>query len=155
MQMRSIANVLGFGLALTLISGCSTPPQRIEVSATPVDRPQLVLPSGDALNMKPVEWIIITPENYEQVFEDLRKTGRPVVLFALTDKGYENIGLNFSSIRAYIQQQKAIIAAYEGYYKNAEEALANANSQIDGVKQQVDSANTTQQENTGIFGIFK
>jgi len=141
--MRSIKNVLGYGLvlaALLTISGCSsTMPQRIEVSAKPIDKPELVLPDADGLRMKEVEWVLLTPENFEEKLKDFEKSGRPIVFFALTDEGYENISMNFSSIRAYIQQQQAIIAAYENYYKNANEALDAANSEIDGVKNEVDA----------------
>lgn len=141
--MRLTKNVLGYGLVLLtalVISGCSSSmPQRIEVSAKPVDKPELVLPDADGLRMKDVEWVLITPENFEEKVAEIEATGRPVVFFALTDKGYENISINFSSIRAYIQQQQAIIAAYENYYKNANEALDAANSEIDGVKNEVDA----------------
>ena len=65
-----IKNVLGFGLALVILSGCSSTPQRIEVSAKPVDKPELVLPQADALNMKEVRWILITPENFEEKVAD-------------------------------------------------------------------------------------
>jgi len=142
-------NVLGFGLAIAILSGCSsTAPQRIEVSASPVDKPELVLPNADALNMKDVEWILITPENFEERVAEIEATGRPVVFFALTDQGYENISMNFSSIRAFIQQQKAIIAAYENYYKNANEALDAANANIEGAKEQVDAQQTIKTEST-------
>ena len=113
-------------------------PQRIEVSAKPIDKPELVLPDPEVLRMKEVQWVLITPDNFEEKVAEIEKTGRPVVFFALTDEGYENISMNFSSIRAFIQQQKAIIAAYENYYKNANEALDAANSEIDGAKAQVD-----------------
>ena len=114
-------------------------PQKIEVSAKPVDKPELILPDADALRMKEVEWVLLTPENFEEKVAELSKNGRPVVFFALTDKGYENLSLNFSSIRAFIQQQKAIIVAYENYYKNANEALDAANAEIDGAKADVDA----------------
>jgi len=152
--MRSIKNVLGYGLALAAllaISGCtSSMPQRIEVSAKPIDKPELVLPNADGLRMKEVEWVLLTPENFEEKLKDFEKSGRPVVFFALTDEGYENISMNFSSIRAYIQQQQAIIAAYENYYKNANEALDAANSEIDGVKGEVD-AQQQKEEGTDPF----
>ena len=152
--MRSIKNVLGYGLALAAllaISGCtSSMPQRIEVSAKPIDKPELVLPNADGLRMKEVEWVLLTPENFEEKLKDFEKSGRPVVFFALTDEGYENISMNFSSIRAYIQQQQAIIAAYENYYKNANEALDAANSEIDGVKSDVD-AQQQKEEGTDPF----
>jgi len=141
--MRSIKNALGYGLvlsALLAISGCtSSMPQRIEVSAKPIEKPELVLPNADGLRMREVQWVLLTPENFEEKLKDFEKSGRPIVFFALTDEGYENISMNFSSIRAYIQQQQAIIAAYENYYKNANEALDAANSEIDGAKAQVDA----------------
>jgi DNA-binding PadR family transcriptional regulator len=95
--------------------------------------------------MKDVEWILITPENFEEKVAEIQKSGRPVVFFALTDEGYENISMNFSSIRAFIQQQRAIIVAYENYYKNANEALDAANANIDNAKQQVDAQQDVQQ----------
>jgi hypothetical protein len=145
-----IKNVLGFGLVLALLSGCTSTPQRIEVSAKPVNKPELVLPNADALRMKDVEWILITPENFEEKVAEIQKSGRPVVFFALTDEGYENLSLNFSSIRAYIQQQQAIIAAYENYYKNANEALDAANANIEGAKAEVD-AQQKEDENADPF----
>ena len=76
--------------------------------------------------MRNVEWIIITEENLEARLEELRGTGQPIAVFGLTGEGYENLGLNFSDIRALVQQQQAIILAYENYYKKVEEALDGA-----------------------------
>ena len=76
--------------------------------------------------MRNVEWVVITKDNYKEVFETLSKTGRPIAVFGLTDKGYADLGLNLSDIRAYIQQQQAIIAAYERYYKEADSKLNEA-----------------------------
>lgn len=114
-------------------------PQKIEVSAKPVDKPELVLPPSDALRMRDVEWVLITPENFEEKVAELSQNGRPVVFFALTDKGYENLSLNFSDIRSLIQQKNAIIAAYENYYKESDQALDAANSSIEGARSQVEA----------------
>jgi hypothetical protein len=153
---RSIANVLGFGLIALLISGCSTPVKRIEVSTTPVERPKLELPEADELNLKEIDWIVVTEDNYEEVFDKIKSSGRPVALFALTDQGYENISVNFSAIRSYIQQQQAIIIAYKNYYEKSEEALDKANETIDNVKSDVDAQQTeNEQQSTGILNIFK
>jgi len=76
--------------------------------------------------MRNVEWIVINKDNYKEVFDKLSKSGRPIAVFGLTDQGYANLGLNLSDIRAYVQQQQAIIAAYERYYKDADEKLNNA-----------------------------
>lgn len=130
MLKRLIVNVLGFGLVLLLISGCASTPKTITVSARPVEKPILELPRADVLNMNDIKWIIITPDNWEQQVADLKKSGRPVALFALTDKGYESLGLNFSNIRSYIQQQQAIIAAYNNYYQKSDLAIDLANKEI-------------------------
>lgn len=68
----------------------------------------------------------MTAENFDDKVRELESSGRPIAFFALTDKGYENLGLNLSDLRAYIQQQQAIVAAYRQYYEKAEEALDGA-----------------------------
>lgn len=133
MVNRSIANALGFLTLFLAISGCSKPVEEIRVSARPVDKPELVLPYADPIATRDVKWIIITPENYETVFNDLSKNGEAVVLFALTTDGYENLSLNLSDIRAFIQQQQAIIVAYEGYYRESNSALDAANAEINTI----------------------
>lgn len=97
----------------------------------PIDKPTLVLPEADEVRMREVKWFIITPENAEAVFEELRKQGNSVVLFGLTADGYENISLNLSDIRQYLQQQQSIIGAYKGYYDNAEEVIEETNKEIE------------------------
>jgi len=122
-----ILNALGFLSLTLLISGCSSlQPRQIEVSTVPVQKPQLELPSTDEIRLRDVEWTLITPDNVEEVLEEAEESGRPVVFFALTDKGYENLGLNISDIRALIQQQQTIITAYENYYQESQEALDGA-----------------------------
>lgn len=108
----------------------SPPVQKIEISTTPVEKPQLVLPKADQLFQRPIEWIIITPENAEEAFKSIQGRGRPILLFGITDKGYENLALNLSDLRAYLQQQKAIIAAYENYYQQSNKAIEEANKQL-------------------------
>jgi len=76
--------------------------------------------------MKTVEWIVINEANVDQVIAKLQSEGKAFALYALTGDGYGNLSLNFSNIRALVQQQQAIIAAYEGYYKEAEQALDKA-----------------------------
>lgn len=105
----------------------------------PIDKPSLVLPNADEVRMRDVEWIVITPENAEEVFEELRNQGNSVVLFGLTSDGYENLSLNLSDIRAFLQQQQSIIGAYEVYYKTTDEAIDNANKEIEEAKEEDDS----------------
>ena len=118
-------SVLGFGLVLAL-TACSQLPQQIEVSTKPLDKPQLTLPPVDEIRLRNVEWVVINVENMEEKLAELTANGQPLALFVLTGEGYENLGLNFSDIRALVQQQQRIIVAYENYYQAAEEAMNNA-----------------------------
>ena len=109
-----------------LLTACSSTPKGIDISTRPVDKPQLVLPPVDELRLRNVEWVVITVENMEEKIAELTAGGQPLAMFVLTGEGYENLGLNFSDIRALLQQQQAIILAYENYYQAAEQQLDNA-----------------------------
>lgn len=66
----------------------------------------------------------------EEKIAELTKHGQPLAIFAITGEGYENLGLNFSDIRALVQQQQEIILAYQNYYVKTEEAIDAANENI-------------------------
>lgn len=120
-------SVLGF-MMITSLAACSTKPQveQIEITTKPIEKPTLTLPPVDELNMRPVEWIVLNEENLEEQLARLESEGKAFALYALTGEGYGNLGLNFSDIRALVQQQQQIIAAYKGYYEAAEEAMDDA-----------------------------
>lgn len=129
-------------LSLAILSGCSSTSIRpIEISATPIEKPQLILPPADQLSLKDIEWIIINQENVEEVFAQLQADKKDPALIGLSDEGYELLSLNYSDIMAYIQQQNAIITAYRNYYEKSEQALEDANAQIEGAKAEVDAQN--------------
>ena len=138
MLNRSTMNVLGCGLALLLLSSCASVPPSITVSSKPIEKPTLIVPPVDTLTMAEVKWIIVTEENLDEVIADLKKSGQPLAIFGLSGQGYENLSTNFSAIRALVQQQQTIIAAYKQYYERSSEALDNANAQIESTKEDVD-----------------
>lgn len=138
MLNRSTMNVLGCGLALLLLSSCASVPPSITVSSKPIEKPTLIVPPVDTLTMAEVKWIIVTEENLDEVIADLKKSGQPLAIFGLSGQGYENLSTNFSAIRALVQQQQTIIAAYKQYYEQSSEALDNANAQIESTKEDID-----------------
>jgi hypothetical protein len=106
--------------SLFLMTGCSflsTPVKTIEVDAAPIERAPLTLPDVDKLTSRTVKWIIVTPDNVNEVFAKLEKDGTDLALFAITDNGYENLSLNMADIIKLIKQQQSIIAAYKNYYE--------------------------------------
>jgi len=126
MVKRSIANVLGSMTILLLLGGClglNDIPEPIQIATKPIEKPKLVLPVADELVQRKVEWILITPDNHEEAFSQIKDSGRPLVFFGLTDEGYENIALNLSDIRMYISQQHSIIGAYKKYYIEANDTM--------------------------------
>ena len=130
MLKHSTTNVLGCGLviiSLLSLSACSKPVRDITITSVPSERPELVLPSVDILRMRDVEWVIITEENINEVIAAAKSSGKPVAFFALKGDGYENLGLNFSDIRALVQQQQAIIARYQEYYTESNNAPLTGN----------------------------
>jgi hypothetical protein len=114
MKIQAIALIA----TLILLAGCSSKPAPIVVDTRPTARPPLVIQPVDPIVARKVEWIIVTPENVETVFEQLRTEGKDIVLFALTDDGYKDMSLNLADIQKLVRQQRSIIVAYERYYKN-------------------------------------
>ena len=126
--MNSIANVLGCLILIVGLSACSRPQDQkpIEITTRPAAMPELVLPNADSVKTRSVEWIIITEENYQEVFDKLKAQGNSVALFGLTGKGYENLSLNINDLRTYIQQQNSIILAYRNYYIRSQSVISNS-----------------------------
>ena len=126
-------------IVISLVA-CSTTPQQIQVTSKPIEKPELVLPLVDEVNMRRIEWIVVNEDNIDEVRERLRTEGKAFAFYSLTGEMYGNLGLNFSDIRALVQQQQQIILAYENYYKAANEALDEAETQrqIDNTKTGLD-----------------
>ena len=119
---------------MLLLAGClGNSPEPIQVTTKPIEKPELVLPPVDELNLRKVEWIVINEDNMEEKLAELTSGGQPLGIFVLTGDGYENLGINFSDIRALVQQQQAIILAYENYYKASTEAIDEVNQQIKNI----------------------
>ena len=116
--------------ALLVVAACTrTPvPNEIEVSYTPVDKPTLVLPDVDRLSARDVEWIVVTEENFEEVVADLKRRGQSVSLFAVTADGYEAVAVNLANVQKLVKQQQSIIATYERYYQDVNEAIDESNA---------------------------
>jgi hypothetical protein len=117
MRKISIASALFFGLAI--LSGCVSNDvikevPVVETRTVAVSKPAPIVPSIDQLRLRKVKWVVIAPENAEEVFASL---SGDVVLFALTAEGYEALSLNLSDLRANIQQHKRVIAVYKNSFK--------------------------------------
>ena len=117
-QVKSILNVLPLLILTTLLlSSCSSVKQ-LEVFKTEVPRAKLDPPDPDTPKIEDLNWIIITSENADEVFAQLKEKNIDPVLFGLTDDDYEILSTNFAQIRAYMIKQKITLQQYREYYES-------------------------------------
>ena len=118
-MVRLIGNVLVFGLVAILLSSCAAGVKTIQTYSLEKKREPLALDMPEPLKLQDVDWIIITKDNADEVFEKVKneKNG-DYALFALTDTGYEKLALNFADIRNKIAEQRQIILSYKEYYES-------------------------------------
>jgi len=69
------------------------------------------------LKAREMEWFVMTPQNAEQVWTRLKEQNVDLVVFALTDDGYQELAMTMAEVRNYIASQRAIIIKYKEYYE--------------------------------------
>jgi len=118
-MVNQIGNVLVFGLLAILLSSCAAGVKVIDTYKIEKKREPLALENPSPLELQDVDWIIITKDNADEVFEKIKneKNG-DYALFAVTDTGYEKLALNFADIRNKIAEQRQIILSYKEYYES-------------------------------------
>lgn len=116
-NVKTLLKVSSSLLLILALSGCFG----IGVNDEEIPRTRLELNDPEPVNMRPIKWIIITPENQEEVFEKLSRSDTDLVLFGLTDDGYEALSKNLLDVRNYLIEQKFIILKYKEYYEPIEQ----------------------------------
>ena len=111
-------------LLVSSLSGCASfgnlfgeRVKPIEIQTKAVERTRLDIPMPNPVTAKPIEWIIITPENAEQVWAKLKESNADIVLLGLTDNGYEQLAVTIAELRNMIAAQRQIIIKYKEYYE--------------------------------------
>ena len=99
-----------------LLSGCSGV-KTLEIFKTEVEREKLDLKKPTPLELEKLQWIIITSENAEEVFNRLEEAGIDPVLFGLTDKDFELLAKNFARIRNQLKITNDLLDKYKEYYE--------------------------------------
>ena len=117
-MVRLIGNVLVFGLTAILLSSCAAGVKVIDTYKIEKKREPLAIEDPAPLELQDIDWIIITKDNADEVFEKIKAGGGEYSLFALTDKGYEKLALNFADIRNKLAEQRQIILSYKEYYES-------------------------------------
>ena len=108
-------------MALFLV-GCSSTPKitTVEkvVTKTVVEKKlPLSIKAPAPLLLDGVNWIVVTEENINEVWEEIRNDNEGVALFALRHGDYERLALNIADIRAAIGEYVIILKRYREYYE--------------------------------------
>ena len=102
------------GIALVL-SGCSSfrPEPEIKV-VTKVEKVQIPTVSRPKpLNLSDTRVFVVTKENFKEFEKEFTELYGDLAFVALSMKDYENLALNISDLRRFINQQNEIIVYYE------------------------------------------
>ena len=91
--------------------------KKLEIFKTEVERERLDLKKPTPLELEKLQWIIITSENAEEVFNRLEEAGIDPVLFGLTDKDFELLAKNFARIRNQLKITNDLLDKYKEYYE--------------------------------------
>ena len=91
--------------------------KEVKVETVAVEREKLNLKTPLPIELLDPSWIIIHPSNAEDVWEVLKNDKKDIVLFALTDEGYQALSVNLTKLRNIIEQQRIILFKYKKYYE--------------------------------------
>lgn len=109
-----------------MLSGCALIPgwgkkEGVTIQTQERARIPLELPDPAPLRPRSPQWIVITPDNAERIWAELKEKNIDLVLFALTDDGYEELSVDYANIRNFIATQREIIIKYREYYEPREQ----------------------------------
>ena len=107
----------------------------------------LTLSEVDKIQLDNIQFYVITEENAEVIFKDLREKNYDPVIFGVTDDGYEIMSTNMAKILQLVQQQKAVIIAYGEYYDKQNNAVKENN---ESARSQKEAADALQEEGGGV-----
>ena len=98
---------------LMMAYSCSLLPTReIQVTAKPMERKivQPVMPR--AIDLKELQWLTVTPDNWEEQLARIEQQEGELVFLAMTIPDYEVMAYNMQEIKRYITELKDVVVYY-------------------------------------------
>jgi len=124
-------NIILLSVLAVFLTSCGSSVQEIQVTTVEVSKTPLNLANPDPLKLQDVEWIIITKDNANEIFERIKSAGGEYALFAVEDTGYEKLQINFTDIRNKLAEQRQLLLAYREYYEPSDKSSAEASSVVE------------------------
>ena len=100
-------------MMLACLAACSSAGD-IRITSRPVEIDIARTADPNGVQMLPVNFRVVTRETLSSFMEELSRTqgNASPVFIAMTARDYENMSLNLSDLRRYIEQQQAVIVYY-------------------------------------------
>ena len=116
--MLKLSNVILL-LFLTFLTSCSTVLQeRLDVNTVENSRPELNLQQPEKLDLDDVEYYVITPENVNEVFKQLKEKGVEPIIIGTTSQGFVFIVSNNIKIQQLMEKYQNYIIQQNKYYSS-------------------------------------
>ena len=120
--MKKIAIIVSLAL---VFAGCSLMGEKVKpVSVTTIaERPPMYHPPLPMeVQMDPVDWEILTPDNMQLYLDNLKSGEAPRrAFYSLSSKEYEHLSMDIADITRYIKEVLGIIKFYRDYDTDDEE----------------------------------
>ena len=102
-------------MLMVLIMACSCsllPTREIQVTAKPMERKivQPIMPR--AIDLKELQWLTVTPDNWEEQLARIEQQEGELVFLAMTIPDYEVMAYNMQEIKRYITELKDVVVYY-------------------------------------------
>ena len=102
-------------LLMILMMACSCsllPTKQIEISSKPIERKiiQPIMPRE--IDLKQLQWIAVTPDNWEEQLAIIEDQEGELVFLAMTIPDYEVMAYNMQEIKRYITELKDVVVYY-------------------------------------------
>ena len=106
-------------MALFLV-GCAgnkvQPEAKIVIQKVIEKKLPLNIANPTPLDLGHIQWIIVTEENVEEIWQQIKDDNEGVALFALRHGDYETLAMNIAEIRQLIGEYVVILKQYKKYY---------------------------------------
>lgn len=100
-------------ILLSSLAGCSSLPQKVVTETKIIEKNIAVAERPKPLQLTDMYFYVVTEDNYEEFKTKFLDKNIDLVYYAISVKDYENLALNISELKRYIDQQKQIIIYYE------------------------------------------
>ena len=113
-----ISLLVAAGLMLGGCAGNKVQPEAKVVIQKEIEKKlPLSLANPTPLELDHIQWIIVTEENVDEIWQQIKDDNEGVALFALRHGDYETLAMNIAEIRQLIGEYVIILKQYKEYYE--------------------------------------